>query len=272
MNAASIARESRSLIASSSADGLLSQSRTPTRARSIRPISGGLVEGTEDVRAQVGTGDLAFSRELDGGAVLGGDTSPGLPVAHDVLALTDGGGQFGHPAHDLDGSIECAHSDIITFRDSKVNTYRVRRVSRNVKDGWMDFPTALRTARKAARLTQEQLGLAIGAGQSRIGNYESGTREPSLDELKQLANALGTSCDALLGMRWPESQSGRLDDVTMTQAVELLHLMGDLRPEDARLRRMTWPLIKMAASAVARATDQREAVAAILTGLEGVDA
>lgn len=63
----------------------------------------------------------------------------------------------------------------------------------------MGFRDNLRKFRKAARLTQEQLALACGwSGQSRIANYEAGTREPTLDEVASLAAALGVTPGELL--------------------------------------------------------------------------
>lgn len=48
--------------------------------------------------------------------------------------------------------------------------------------------------RKAKRLSQHALSELCGwQGQSRVGNYESGAREPNLADLRALAAALGTS-------------------------------------------------------------------------------
>jgi phage repressor protein C with HTH and peptisase S24 domain len=53
--------------------------------------------------------------------------------------------------------------------------------------------------RKAAGLSQERLARACGwASQSRVGNYELGTREPSLDDIALMAKALGVAPDLLL--------------------------------------------------------------------------
>jgi transcriptional regulator with XRE-family HTH domain len=80
----------------------------------------------------------------------------------------------------------------ITLRDLEVNTSRVRQLSRNVKNGGMDFPTRLLRLREAAGLKQEELALRCGwAGQSRVGNYEAGSRKPRFDDVPALAAALG---------------------------------------------------------------------------------
>jgi phage repressor protein C with HTH and peptisase S24 domain len=64
----------------------------------------------------------------------------------------------------------------------------------------MGFKQNLRKYRDAAELTQEQLALACGfSGQSRIANYEKGTRDPSFEDLEKLAAALGVAKADLLG-------------------------------------------------------------------------
>jgi transcriptional regulator with XRE-family HTH domain len=53
--------------------------------------------------------------------------------------------------------------------------------------------------RKAAGISQAQLADACGwKSQSRVGNYESGTREPTLADIQTIASALGTSFTDLL--------------------------------------------------------------------------
>ncbi len=48
--------------------------------------------------------------------------------------------------------------------------------------------------RKQTKLTQAELGEAAGLGkQSRIGNYESGIREPGLDECRAIVTALAAA-------------------------------------------------------------------------------
>lgn len=53
--------------------------------------------------------------------------------------------------------------------------------------------------RKIAGLSQASLAKACGWGsQSRVGNYEKNTREPSLDDIAVMAKALGISSEELL--------------------------------------------------------------------------
>lgn len=66
----------------------------------------------------------------------------------------------------------------------------------------------------------------------------------------------------------PSSQAARHDDATMTQAVELLYLMADARPEDKRFRRLNWAMILLAAKGIQNAEgDPRKAMANILADL-----
>ena len=59
-------------------------------------------------------------------------------------------------------------------------------------------------------MTQEQLALAAGFnGQSRIGNYERGGREPSLADASAIAKALGVTTAEILDIDFP-SQPARL--------------------------------------------------------------
>lgn len=65
--------------------------------------------------------------------------------------------------------------------------------------------------RKAAGLTQGQLAKACGWGsQSRVGNYELDTREPSFADLKAIADAVGVDITALLKQSSPQPN----DDAT----------------------------------------------------------
>ncbi|EMG3683458.1 TPA: helix-turn-helix transcriptional regulator [Serratia marcescens] len=52
-------------------------------------------------------------------------------------------------------------------------------------------------ARKKVGITQQQLASALGWNQSRIGNYESGKRNPDLSTCRRIVevlNSLGAEC------------------------------------------------------------------------------
>ena len=58
----------------------------------------------------------------------------------------------------------------------------------------------LKEARKAKKLTQENLGKEIGVTKVSICCYENGSRTPTLDTLIDLANVLGVEITYLLGI------------------------------------------------------------------------
>jgi transcriptional regulator with XRE-family HTH domain len=72
----------------------------------------------------------------------------------------------------------------------------------------MTFADHLKRVREQAGFTQEDLAERLGyPSQSRIGNYESGAREPKAREIARIADALKVTVGELFG----ESRSLRLD-------------------------------------------------------------
>ena len=61
------------------------------------------------------------------------------------------------------------------------------------------FPRRLRTARAARSLSQSELARGAGLQASAVSHFETGTRRPSFDNLKRLADALRVTTDYLLG-------------------------------------------------------------------------
>lgn len=61
------------------------------------------------------------------------------------------------------------------------------------------FPERLRTARETRGLTQGELANRAGLQASAISHFETGTRKPSFDNLRRLADALQATTDYLLG-------------------------------------------------------------------------
>ena len=62
----------------------------------------------------------------------------------------------------------------------------------------MTFGDRVRTYRKAKGLTQEALAKAIGVSKTTITGYELGYREPDVEKIKLLSDALGVTGDDLL--------------------------------------------------------------------------
>lgn len=59
-------------------------------------------------------------------------------------------------------------------------------------------PDSLKTLRLRAGLSQAQLAKKIGMKQPNVCEFEAGKRRPNVDTLKKLADALGTTTDAVL--------------------------------------------------------------------------
>ena len=79
----------------------------------------------------------------------------------------------------------------------------------------------IRVARKAAGLTQKQLGALIGVAESTISQYESGKRQPDNTALLMMAEELHTTVGYLLGA---ETKKFPADD-----GEELAEYLQDLR-------------------------------------------
>lgn len=63
-----------------------------------------------------------------------------------------------------------------------------------------DFGMRIRLARIAKRMKQEELGALIGKSTSTVSCYEKGKRQPGIETVKALADALGVSASELAGL------------------------------------------------------------------------
>lgn len=75
------------------------------------------------------------------------------------------------------------------------------------------FQERLRAARELRKWSQGELAEKASMPPSSIAHFESGSRKPSFDTLRRLANALEVTTDYLLG---------RVDDPTLAQAADPL--------------------------------------------------
>ena len=62
----------------------------------------------------------------------------------------------------------------------------------------MDFTRNLKQARHKIGISQKELAGRIGVAQGTIGNWETGTREPKLSQLEDIARALKTTLAELI--------------------------------------------------------------------------
>lgn len=75
------------------------------------------------------------------------------------------------------------------------------------------FQERLRAARELRKWSQGQLAEKASMPPSSIAHFESGSRKPSFDTLRRLANALEVATDYLLG---------RVEDPSLAQAADPL--------------------------------------------------
>lgn len=105
------------------------------------------------------------------------------------------------------------------------------------------FPERLRSAREYRGLNQGELAQKAGMQPSAISHFETGTRKPSFDNLRILADALDVTTDYLLG---------RVEDFKALAGADQLHRHYEsLEGSD---RKMADDLITMLAK---RAQDRR---------------
>ncbi len=61
------------------------------------------------------------------------------------------------------------------------------------------FPSRLRSTREKRALNQSELARRAGLQASAVSQFETGTRKPSFDNLRRLADALDVTTDYLIG-------------------------------------------------------------------------
>lgn len=84
-----------------------------------------------------------------------------------------------------------------------------------------DFSTRLRFARQLRGLSQASLGKVAELKPSAISHFETGTRAPSFDNLKRLADALNISSDYLIGRTNEPTMSSDLAERIIKHAEKL---------------------------------------------------
>lgn len=93
-----------------------------------------------------------------------------------------------------------SHTRIVNYIDTtEVRHFHTLSQLPSGAEGYMkDFADRLREARKAAGLTQEQLGFAVDVTKSSVSAWENNREAPSFKLLHQLRAALGCSLDELI--------------------------------------------------------------------------
>jgi transcriptional regulator with XRE-family HTH domain len=89
------------------------------------------------------------------------------------------------------------------------------------------FQERLKKAREIRRLSQSDLAAKAGMPASSIAHFEAGSRKPSFDSLRRIANALEMTTDYLLG---------RAEDPDLAQAGDpLFRDIGKLSDDDREI-------------------------------------
>lgn len=102
----------------------------------------------------------------------------------------------------------------------------------SVKSPAQGLPQALRDLRERRGLTQAALGAKADMAAASVSHFETGQRQPSLDSLVKLADALEVSIDTLLGRA---SFEARVDPIFLRASRADAHTLGTLKRLTAAL-------------------------------------
>jgi transcriptional regulator with XRE-family HTH domain len=98
----------------------------------------------------------------------------------------------------------------------------------------------IRIARTAAKLKQDDVAQKLGISKSNISEWETGKRSPGIDQMEDIAAALGTTSSYLLGF---ESHSVPESDLS-PEALAFARDFDRLDEEHKRLARGFMALLK----------------------------
>lgn len=82
----------------------------------------------------------------------------------------------------------------------------------------MSLANNIRAARKALKMSQDELAEAIGANRVTISRYETGSYLPSVPALQRLAEALKTTPSQLTGETEPETDAPKTIEAQIVSA------------------------------------------------------
>lgn len=190
------------------------------------------------------------------------------PHRQHVRLDTDLPSQGRDTASHLNSNAKRFHVTMVTQRVSLVNTQRDGRPQQNAHTYSVNIGDRIRECRRRRELTQEQLAHRCGfASASRIGNYENGSRQPSIDAVTIIAKSLGVSASYLATGEQPRHEArepptaytahqadvagairqlseaiAHLDNVTREAVAHLLPLLT-ADPQNASVRRALQELL-----------------------------
>ncbi|TEX06217.1 helix-turn-helix domain-containing protein [Bacillus cereus] len=100
----------------------------------------------------------------------------------------------------------------------------------------------IKELRKNSKITQEQLGNAIGVSKMAISYFEKGKKSPGRESLKKIADYFGVTTDYLLGRSGDPELNEEEDKVVSEEGKNIMSLIESL-PEDERKK--AWEQLEM---------------------------
>ncbi|MFB5690269.1 helix-turn-helix domain-containing protein [Bacillus cereus] len=100
----------------------------------------------------------------------------------------------------------------------------------------------IKELRKNSKITQEQLGNAIGVSKMAISYFEKGKKSPGRESLKKIADYFGVTTDYLLGRSEDPELNEEEDKVVTEEGKNIMSLIESL-PEDERKK--AWVQLEM---------------------------
>ena len=100
----------------------------------------------------------------------------------------------------------------------------------------------IKELRKNSKITQEQLGNAIGVSKMAISYFEKGKKSPGRESLKKIADYFGVTTDYLLGRSEDPELNEEEDKVVSEEGKNILAIIESL-PEDERKK--AWEQLEM---------------------------
>lgn len=100
----------------------------------------------------------------------------------------------------------------------------------------------IKELRKNSKITQEQLGNAIGVSKMAISYFEKGKKSPGRESLEKIADYFGVTTDYLLGRSEDPELNEEEDKAVSKEGKNIMSLIESL-PEDERKK--AWEQLEM---------------------------
>ncbi|MDA1652693.1 MULTISPECIES: helix-turn-helix domain-containing protein [unclassified Bacillus cereus group] len=100
----------------------------------------------------------------------------------------------------------------------------------------------IKELRKNSKMTQEQLGDAIGVSKMAISYFEKGKKSPGRESLEKIADYFGVTTDYLLGRSADPELNEDEDKVVSKEGKNIMAIIESL-PEDERKK--AWEQLEM---------------------------